>query len=95
MTSKVPRSLPARPALPPSTESQRREADCKHELEWVGNGGWRARDAMLSADDARCVIAYLECTGGHVDVTWINPFRPQSTFPSLRDAYTALTQSSG
>ena len=60
------------------------------ELTWIGNGGWRAIDTSVPADDAGCVIAYLQCIERRVEVTWIGSRRPPSCFTTLRDAYTAL-----
>jgi hypothetical protein len=63
------------------------------ELEWVGHGAWRACDVAVPSDDARCVIAYVECRAGCVDVTWVTPFRPMSRFDSLREAHRAIALS--
>lgn len=60
------------------------------ELTWIGNGAWRATDTTVPADDARCLIAFVECVDHRVEVTWLNGRRPPSVFPSLRDAYVAL-----
>jgi hypothetical protein len=60
------------------------------QLKWVGNGGWRACDAAVPENDARCLIAYVECVDHHVEVTWMNA-RPKTTsFPTLREAYAAI-----
>jgi len=62
------------------------------ELTWVGNGAWRATDTTVPADDARCLIAYVECVHHRVEVTWLDSRRPRSFFPSLREAYAALNR---
>lgn len=62
------------------------------ELTWIGNGAWRATDTTVPADDARCLIAYVECVDHRVEVTWLDGRRPRSFFPTLRDAYAALTR---
>src|SRR3954451_15607410 len=63
------------------------------QLTWIGNGAWRACDVTIPADDARCLIAYVECVDHHVEVLWIGARRPPSFFGSLREAYIALNRS--
>ena len=65
------------------------------ELTWVGKGAWRATDTTVPADDARCLIAYVECVHHRVEVTWLDGRGPRSFFASLRDAYAALHRDAG
>ena len=65
------------------------------ELTWVGKGAWRATDTTVPADDARCLIAYVECVHHRVEVTWLDGRGPRSFFTSLRDAYAALNRDAG
>lgn len=77
-------------SAPPLAPAEHRGEQHRVELNWVGNGAWRACDVAIPEDDARCLIAYLECHDDRVEVTWIRPFRPRSVFSSLRDAYLAV-----
>ena len=74
-------------------DTEQREDRHRVELTWVGNGAWRALDVTVPQNDARCLLAYLECRGDRVEVTWVRPFRPRSVFASLRDAYLAVNLS--
>ena len=65
------------------------------ELTWLGHGAWRATDTTVPADDARCLIAYVECIHHRVEVTWLDGRGPRSFFASLRDAYAALNRDAG
>lgn len=60
------------------------------ELRWVGSGAWCAYDSALAKDDARRVIAFLECASDHVDVVWVREHRPPDRFDSLRSALVAV-----
>ena len=90
MTTLIPRPLGRTPKM---TNGAPRSREHRAELTWLGNGAWCARDTRVPTDDARCVIAYVECVDDRVEVMWIHTRRPLSTFRSLRDAYTALNES--
>ena len=60
------------------------------ELRWVGSGAWCAYDRSLDKNDARRVIAFLECKNDHVDVVWVRERRPPERFDSLRSALVAV-----
>ena len=60
------------------------------ELVWMGSGGWVAYDTSVPENDARRVLAYLECKDQHVDVTWVRDQRPDERFASLREALQAV-----
>jgi hypothetical protein len=60
------------------------------ELIWMGSGGWVAYDTSLPENDARRVLAYLECKDHHVDVTWVREPRTEERFDTLREALEAV-----
>ena len=92
MTTTIGPSPSGRLTAPPPTESTRPRDEHRVELEWIGNGAWRACDVTVPPDDATCLIAYVECRADCVEVTWVRPFRPMSSFESLREAYTAVSR---
>jgi hypothetical protein len=67
--------------------------DYAAELLPVPDGGWIACDRALQADDPRRVIAYLDCQGRDVSVTWVRERRQASTYPTMGDALQAMSRS--
>ena len=61
------------------------------ELAWVGRGAWVACDPALPPDDARRVIAYLECKNQHVSVLWVRDRHDECSFDTLREALDAVS----
>ena len=60
------------------------------ELRWLGQGAWVACDPSLPEDDARRVIAYLECKDHIAYVLWVSRPGAVVEFDSLREALDAV-----
>ena len=59
-------------------------------LTWVGDGAWIATDPTVLEGDRRRVIAYLEHSNHKVSVLWVRSRREVSSYPTLRDALSAV-----
>lgn len=69
------------------------ESDGRIELLWVGDGAWCACDTALPRNDARRVIAFVECVNHRVEVTWVRERRPSGVYETLRDAVRDIERS--
>ncbi|MDF2556134.1 MAG: hypothetical protein K0R60_2029 [Microbacterium sp.] len=61
------------------------------ELLPVSDSGWIACDQSLGADDPRRVIAYLDCCGRDINVTWVRERREGCSYETLGDALQAMS----
>ena len=61
------------------------------ELVPVPDDGWIACDRTLQANDPRRVIAYLECRGRDVTVTWVRERRQACSYDTIGEALQAMS----
>lgn len=67
--------------------------DFATELLAVPGDGWVVCDRKLADDDPRRVVAYIDCRGGEVSVTWVRERRRDCSYATIGEALRGMSSS--